>query len=163
MQPSVARGYFGSLVSAVADEMTATAGEASRMPGPATTVLSLLNVRSGQSIRRLSDGIGLSHAGTVRLIDRLEADGLVERRPELSDLRARFIHLTPVGRKVMADMAKARSRAVEAWLAPLSPEELSRLGATAQRLLEGRAVEVVDGHTRSVSRSRRKPSHRLSR
>lgn len=151
MEPAVARGYFGSLVSAVAVEMTVTSGEASPLPGPATTVMSLLNDSSGQSIRRLSDGVGMSHAGTVRLIDRLEVDGPVERRREPSDLRARSIHLTPDGQKKMADMVKARDLAIQDWLAPLSSEELSLLGVFAQRLLECRAVNAVDNHTRSVS------------
>ena len=48
-------------------------------------------------------------------------------------------------------MVKARDLAIQDWLAPLSSKELSLPGVFAQRLLEGRAVNAVDNHTRSVS------------
>ena len=49
----------------------------SRAPeaGPTASALSLLAHEPGLSIRTLAIGVGLSHAGTVRLVDRLATEG----------------------------------------------------------------------------------------
>ena len=40
----------------------------------------------------------------VRILDRMEADGLVERRPDLSDRRARCLYLTPNSKPVLDEI-----------------------------------------------------------
>ncbi|MCM3681070.1 hypothetical protein M3656_17700 [Sphingomonas paucimobilis] len=40
----------------------------------------------------LAVGVGLSHAGTVRLADRLTAEGLIESRATATDGRVRSLH-----------------------------------------------------------------------
>jgi len=50
--------------------------------------LALLAHEPGLSIRTLAISVGLSHAGTVRLVDRLAAEGLIERRGHATDTAA---------------------------------------------------------------------------
>ncbi len=52
------------------------------------------NVRQGV----LADEMGLEGPSVVRLIDLLAAEGLVERREDPTDRRAKVLHLTPAGR-----------------------------------------------------------------
>ena len=77
----------------------------SRAPeaGPAASALALIAHKPGLSIRMLSVGVGLSHAATVRLVDRLSTEGLVERREHSTDGRTRSLHLTEAG-KVASDV-----------------------------------------------------------
>jgi DNA-binding MarR family transcriptional regulator len=51
---------------------------------------------------RLAEKLGVDRTTMVDLVDRLEASGFVERRPDPDDRRARLIHLTPRGRKALA-------------------------------------------------------------
>lgn len=67
------------------------------------------------------------------LIDALEAAGLVERRPDPADRRARRIVATDHGRKVLA-AAERRVGAVEqAMLAALAPDEQAVFQELTQR------------------------------
>ena len=59
--------------------------------------------RAGRPLRQreLEERMLLAQYGVSRLIDRLEADGFVERRPDPNDARARLIALTATGRKAL--------------------------------------------------------------
>jgi DNA-binding MarR family transcriptional regulator len=48
----------------------------------------------------------------ARLIDRLEANGLVERRPDPSDRRMHRLHLLPASEPILAEIAEFRSLTV---------------------------------------------------
>ena len=88
--PEVAKYHLGALALAVADSIASVS--ASPPSGPGTAVMVLLSMEPRLPISVLATSIGLSHAGTVRLIDRLEREQLVERRRQITDRRARFIH-----------------------------------------------------------------------
>lgn len=48
----------------------------------------------------------------ARLIDRLEANGLVERRPDPSDRRMHRLHLLPASEPILAEISAFRSQTV---------------------------------------------------
>jgi MarR family transcriptional regulator for hemolysin len=58
--------------------------------------------RLGEGIRQkeLAQALGIEGPSLVRLLDSLERRGLVERREDESDLRARGIYLTKSGRQL---------------------------------------------------------------
>lgn len=62
--------------------------------------------RLGENVRQniLADAIGIEGASLVRLIDELQATGLVTRQPDPSDRRANVVSLTPRGREVVAEV-----------------------------------------------------------
>lgn len=134
MNPAVARSHFGALALAVADEI-ANASASHSPSGPAAAAMVFLFLDPGLSIGGLAERIKLSHAGTVRLIDRLELERLVERRRNDSDRRARFIYLTASGEEMMSAIMTARDDAISGYLSALSPDELSMLGALSEHLL----------------------------
>jgi len=75
------------------------------------------------------------NSNVTGIIDRLEARGLVERRPYRQDRRVKHIALTPLG---VEQRARVRAHMTEA------PEAFKRLGVTDQRMLRDilrRAVE----------------------
>ena len=127
---------FGALSLAVTDRMqaamAAVAGHGAS--GPAALV-ALDGEAGGGSIDALRRILGITHSGTVRLVDRLAGAGLVERRVG-ADARAVAVHLTPQGRRLARRVLAAREAALEQVLAPLS--------TTQRRQLEPLLAAMID-------------------
>ena len=132
---------LGALGLALADRL---AGAAQRAGGPsaAEALVSLHQGRAGASIDGLARVVGLSHSGTVRLVDRLARDGLVERRRGV-DQRSAALFLTPAGRRVARRVLARRDAEMhlvlalltdgeQAVLARLTTHVLHRLGAAPE-------------------------------
>ena len=88
-----ASNLLGALAVALGDDISAAtegvAGHAAASPAAIVTV----GGEPGQTIESLRRALELSHSGTVRLLDRLEDEGIVERR-EGKDGRSAAIFLT---------------------------------------------------------------------
>jgi DNA-binding MarR family transcriptional regulator len=69
---------------------------------------------------RLAEKLEVDRTTMVDLVDRLEASGFVERRPDPNDRRARLIHLTPRGRKTLAAGIAASDEVEAQFLATLT-------------------------------------------
>lgn len=77
----------------------------------------------------LAEAVLLSRSGLTRLVDRLEREGLVERRSCPSDARGTFAVLTEAGRNRLRDASGTHLRGVASHvLSHFSPEELDLLG-----------------------------------
>src|SRR6478752_6766495 len=74
------------------------------------------------SIDLLRQVLGLTHSGTVRLVDRLVAAGHVRRGPG-PDGRTTTVRLTPAGRRAARSVSGARSGRLVGALEALSPAE----------------------------------------
>ena len=78
----------------------------------------------------------ISPAGMTNRLDRLEAAGLIERRPDPADRRGTLVQLTALG-QTTADRAVEDLVAAEtALFAELSPAEHGRLDATLDKLID---------------------------
>ena len=62
--------------------------------------------RLGENVRQtsLADAVGIEGASLVRLLDELQASGLITREPDASDRRANAVNLTPKGQQVVAEV-----------------------------------------------------------
>jgi DNA-binding MarR family transcriptional regulator len=86
----------------------------------------------------LADAVVLARSSCTRLIDRLEADGLVAREPDASDGRAVWAILTPRGRGRLRRAAAVHLAGVRAgFTAHLHGDDTRRLGAFLDRVLAG--------------------------
>lgn len=84
----------------------------------------------------LADRVLLSRSGLTRLIDRLQAEGLVRREPSPDDARGTFTILTDAGYLRLRHAAPIHLRGVQAhWLSHFSDEELRRLGELLARVV----------------------------
>lgn len=135
MKQSKERNIIGAVALALADEIIRVASVTAPEGGPAAAALALIDHEPGLSVRSLSAGVGLTHAGTVRLLDRLESLGLIERRLHATDGRTRAIHLTVLGQSSCANVLEARDRVISRGLAALTREEQKTLGELAERML----------------------------
>lgn len=126
---------LGAFGLAVGDRIRGVTEHAGGHGAAAPAALTALHqFLSGGSIEDLRDVVGLSHSGTVRLVDRLEADGLVERRHG-ADGRAVSLRLTRAGRRRSQRIQAARAQALEAIVDTLSDVERSQLESVLERLL----------------------------
>lgn len=136
------RNVFGAFALMVSDDIVRAASTFAPEAGPSAAALALLDHEPGLSIRTLAAGVGLSHAGTVRLVDRLVSDGLVERRGHATDGRTRALHLTAAGERASAAVLGARDNALARGLSVLSPEELVTLSELSGRVLRASLRDV---------------------
>ncbi len=89
----------------------------------------------GVSQRRLMEELGLT-SGTMSVrIDRLEAEGLVNRRVDPSSARNTLISLTDRGRELAEAVVPAHLRNERRLLGALSGEELDALAGLLRKLL----------------------------
>jgi DNA-binding MarR family transcriptional regulator len=71
---------------------------------PQCKVLVRLEDNEGVSQARLAEVSELDPMTMVRIVDRMEADGLLERRPDPEDRRARCMYLTAKGRSLLDEV-----------------------------------------------------------
>jgi MarR family transcriptional regulator, negative regulator of the multidrug operon emrRAB len=125
---------LGSAAVAVADAIDDAAELAAGHGAAGPAALTALRHHQGCSVDHLAGVIGLSHSGTVRLVDRLEADGLVRRGPG-RDARAVALDLTAKGARRAESVAGARAAATAAFLATLDAEEQTALLGLLEKLV----------------------------
>jgi DNA-binding MarR family transcriptional regulator len=125
---------------------------ASLHPGaPALTptklhALDVIGRADGVRVGELAGHIGIDETTATRLVDRLAAAGLVERRSVSVDRRVTLVGLTPLGAELVGDVARSRQRFFRDVLAALEPEErveLVRLTDKAADVLRERSEELI--------------------
>lgn len=79
-----------------------------------------------------------------RLVDRLEAHGMVERRADPSDRRIRRLHLLPAAKPILEEIARARQTMSGRLTAGLNEQTLSNLVDTLLHLKENLASEFSE-------------------
>jgi MarR family transcriptional regulator, negative regulator of the multidrug operon emrRAB len=92
----------------------------------ATALVAMLDLARASSVQRLSQLIGISHSGTVRLVNRLADVGLLERRPG-PDGRTLTLALTRRGRATARRIRDARHSALTDMLSGLTDRQREQL------------------------------------
>jgi DNA-binding MarR family transcriptional regulator len=129
---------LGTLSLAVTSRISEAAERSAALGASAPAALVALDgYLTGQPIDALRRVLGLTHSGTVRLVDRLVAAGLVERRVRKTDGRAVPLGLTPAGRRVARRVLQSREAELEEILSVLTAEERETLSVLHDRLLGG--------------------------
>ena len=138
---------LGAVALTLADELQSAAAAVAGhgASGPAALVL-LGDLAGGATIEELRRALGLTHSGTVRLVDRLVAGDLVERRVG-GDARSLSLHLTPAGRRTARRVLAARETVLERALIALE----SRQRAEFERSLDA-VLHELRGSRRRICR-----------
>jgi len=96
----------------------------------------LERVPDGMTLGELSRRMMVSNGNVTGLVDRLVAEGLLQRRQSDTDRRAHYVSLTDAGRRSFAAMAAEHEDWVADLFADLGPAEvaslMSLLGAAKQ-------------------------------
>lgn len=97
-------------------------------------------------MRDLATSVILSRSGLTRLVDRLEADGLLRRESCASDARGAFAVLTDAGaEKLRAARATHLAGVRSMFLAHFEDAELDALGDAWERVVPGAASTARPG------------------
>ena len=106
------------------------------LPGGARGYLVLATVVRGvpRSQLALAQQLGVDKTLVTYLLDNLEAAGLIERRPDPADRRARQILITDRGREALAEFNARLGVAAAALLAPLSAAEATTFREMLERI-----------------------------
>jgi DNA-binding MarR family transcriptional regulator len=155
---AITRSYLRAARDAVAD-----------LPGGARGYLVLAVAGQGEprSQLALAQHLGVDRTAMTYLLDDLEAAGLVERRPDPTDRRARRVAPTPDGLALLCEV-KATLRDVEdALLAPLDDQERVVLRGLLRRLATNVApanpCEIAREFAESGPASRARPRRHTAR
>lgn len=96
----------------------------------------------GLSTSALAQRLLASKGNITRLLDRMEADGLIRREPSTRDRRVSHVHMTDRGARLFRAMADEHEAWSDGIFGILSDEELDRL------------VELLDRVRRHVEKER---------
>jgi DNA-binding MarR family transcriptional regulator len=107
-----------------------------------TKLLSELSRNGPCQQSALATTFGLAPRTITELIDTLERDGLVERRTDPADRRARQVHLTAAGEQARERGAAIRERLIDRLLGTLSDRQ--RAGLTTAMLLIEAEIDKID-------------------
>jgi len=99
-------------------------------------VAGLLAEHGDLSQRRLIEMMDADKSTMVYLVDELESQGLVERRPDPSDRRAYAVHLTDAGRARVVEAGAVVAQVEREFLSPLGPRERAQFDALLRRLAD---------------------------
>ena len=88
----------------------------------------------GIPVTRLAAKAWADPGNASGVIDRLEREGLVERRPAAHDRRVVLVHATATGRQRVAELWPAYLDCIRRNMAPLRDEELTSLGRLLEKL-----------------------------
>jgi MarR family transcriptional regulator, negative regulator of the multidrug operon emrRAB len=129
--------WVGSLASAVdAQVAQAAAGHG----GSAMGALLTCSYFPDTTVGELGGILGLTGSGAVRLVDRLERDGLVARQAKQGRLVT--IRLTAQGRQVALDLQRRRLAAINGLLLSLSDPERVHLAEMLSKVLHGAGLSA---------------------
>jgi DNA-binding MarR family transcriptional regulator len=121
---------LGVTALAATDRLRAAVGPGGS--GPAALVH--LQAYPGESVEGLRRVLGISQPATVRVIDRLAADGLVERR-QGRDRRTLALHLTAAGEEEAGGVLERRAGSLEDIVAALDERERAALEPLLERVV----------------------------
>jgi DNA-binding MarR family transcriptional regulator len=100
---------------------------------------------NGMTLGELSQRMMVSNGNVTGLVDRLVAQGLIDRRPSPTDRRSQIVSLTAEGRRSFRAMARANGDWIGEVFAGLSHDEiedlmrlLGKAKASARKAINGR-------------------------
>jgi MarR family transcriptional repressor of emrRAB len=127
---------LGALALTLADRQGAAVQAGAGLAGSdAAALVTLRNYAEGEPLDLLRRALALSHPGVVRLADRLQARGLVERHRSGRDGRAVALRLTEAGREAADAALAARADAIDAALGTLDADQRRALAPMLERML----------------------------
>lgn len=136
---------LGALSIVLADQIWKAVNDTLHTSGETASALIMLGAHPGIPIKELGKALSLSHSGAVRLVDRLEKDGILKRKVG-TDARTVLLRLTPAGAKLRRAVLRQRGGILERALAVLSAEEVRVLDAYLDRMLRGLLTERQFGY-----------------
>jgi DNA-binding MarR family transcriptional regulator len=110
--------------------------------GPPAALVSLHEWADGRSVEVLAGAMRVSHSRAVRVVDKLEENGLARREPDPLDGRRALVYLEPAGHEVAERALAARARVLQLALSGLDDDDQGDLERVLDGLLESMTVDL---------------------
>jgi DNA-binding MarR family transcriptional regulator len=140
---SAVANRLGAAALTLSDGIREATEAATGMTGglPAALV-SLREWADGGPVDVLAEAMRVSHSRAVRVVDRLEADGLARREPDPADGRRALVWLEPAGRGLADRALDARARVLLLAVAGLDAADVRDLERLLASLLDATTVDT---------------------
>lgn len=99
------------------------------------TLFYLEQIGSGVSQRRLAEVMGIEGPSLVRLLDNLEAKGLIQRQPSEVDRRSKSVVLTDSARELLIELHQVAARVRNTILADIDESEIEGCVGVLERMM----------------------------
>ena len=99
-------------------------------------IIFALYAQSGSTLRELADKIGVESPTLVPVIDKMEEDGYVKRKPDSKDRRIKRIFTTPKADKLWDSMMDCASQVRKVSTTSLSEQEVQSAIRTIRKISE---------------------------
>src|SRR4051812_39790220 len=103
----------------------------SGVTAPHLSALSVLVFAGARTLGELAEAEQVRPPSITRIVQNLEADGLVEREPDAADRRVVRVRATEKGRRILEEGRRRRISDLAGRLEPLSDEEMETLERAA--------------------------------
>jgi DNA-binding MarR family transcriptional regulator len=99
-------------------------------------ILCSLSESRAETQAQIADALGYDRSWLVGLLDELEAEGLIERKPDPADRRRNVVTLKPEGEAKLLELRGLSKQVEDEFLAPLTKDERQQLHALLQKVAE---------------------------
>jgi len=135
---------LGAVALAVTDLALGGATKAAGVGASGAAALVTLSADPGMSVTELGRRVGLSQSAASRLVDSLEADRLVERRPNPLIGRWMTVHPTDAGRQTTHRLLTARGDPLTEVVSALDEDDRQALAGLLAKVLTQIYEQVGD-------------------
>jgi len=135
---------LGAFVTGLSDQLNRRIEEKTEVFGEVPAALVAIAYNEGRTVDYLSKTLTLSHSWTVRVVEKLEKEGLVEKRTGM-DKRAVALFVTTQGGKKVKGIVRARREFLDGILAALPVKEHKQLASMLERMLEISTTDYYSG------------------
>jgi DNA-binding MarR family transcriptional regulator len=106
-----------------------------RVTIPRFRALAVLSELSDLTVNELARHTSVERSALSRVLDQLEAEGLIVRRPKSADKRALSIRITEAGRAALRVMRPVRHAILKRATEGIPPEDVETMLSVVQRML----------------------------
>jgi DNA-binding MarR family transcriptional regulator len=137
---SVVANRLGAIAMTLSDAIVEATERATGMAGgPPAALVSLHEWADGRSVDVLAGAMRVSHSRAVRVVDKLEQEGLARREPDPLDGRRALVYLEPAGHHLAERALAARARVLQLAVSGLDEDDLEPV---LDSLLESMTVDL---------------------
>lgn len=125
---------LGAFLTGLHDHMSNRLERESAISGDGPAALVTIAYNEGRTVEFLRKTLALSHSWTVRVVEKLEKAGLVQKRIG-TDKRAVALYLTDQGRRKVQGIVRTRRRCLDEVLAALPIKDHRKLTSMLESML----------------------------
>jgi|AGTN01.1.fsa_nt_gi Transcriptional regulators len=129
-------GYMLNQTAQVIGEMVTEALKPLKLAPQEYGVMRVISISGPVSQQTFADRYNIDRTMVTGLVDGLEKRGYVDRQRSTTDRRVNLMHLTPLGKRALAQAVRTVKKAQAEFLAPLTDEEWEATRVSLVKLLE---------------------------